>query len=238
MPSFKDFEKILPVSGTGESKLASNPMTDAAEGSRKAGFEAALEKADPTKVTSKQDIALAPIESNIGKTGQMSPMGLAAKMTGEVQKAVPSINDLSSQAAKIREQLKSVQESMQKVQKTSFTPEQTTKLHSYIEHIDQSLKEVTSLTKGVEVGSGKVGAIGTDKPPLVRFLSYLTESDKKLNSFMDELGGMRIGEQRLTPDVMMAVQVKLGFITQELEFFTSILNKSLESTKTVMNVQI
>jgi hypothetical protein len=37
---------------------------------------------------------------------------------------------------------------------------------------------------------------------------------------------------------MLAMQVKVGFVQQEMEFFTGMLNKALESTKTLMNVQV
>jgi hypothetical protein len=37
---------------------------------------------------------------------------------------------------------------------------------------------------------------------------------------------------------MLRIQLKVGYITQEVEFFTAVLNKALESTKTIMNVQV
>jgi len=61
-------------------------------------------------------------------------------------------------------------------------PDSVNKLNVSIEHIEKSLQDVTKLTKGVEIGATK--AIDTTKPPLVRFLTYLTESDKKLNTFL------------------------------------------------------
>jgi len=43
---------------------------------------------------------------------------------------------------------------------------------------------------------------------------------------------------KLTAGRLLAVQVKLSFVQQELEFFTNVLNKALESTKTIMNIQV
>ena len=96
------------------------------------------------------------------------------------------------------------------------------------------------MTTGVEVGSSLVsGATAAgEKSPAVRFLSFLTESDRKLGHFVDELNSLQLGGQKLTPDKLFAVQVKLSFIQTEVEFFTATLNKALESTKTLMNVQI
>jgi hypothetical protein len=45
------------------------------------------------------------------------------------------------------------------------------------------------------------------------------------------------GKQFTAAD-MLAMQIKVGYVQQEIEFFTSLLNKALESTKTIMNVQV
>jgi len=43
---------------------------------------------------------------------------------------------------------------------------------------------------------------------------------------------------QLSPATMLLIQIKVGYIQQEIELFTSMLNKALESTKTIMNVQV
>jgi hypothetical protein len=49
---------------------------------------------------------------------------------------------------------------------------------------------------------------------------------------------MALQKDQISPASMLAIQIKVGFISQELDFFTGILNKALESTKTIMNVQV
>jgi hypothetical protein len=239
MPTFKDYEKIEPVSGAEGSRLRAT-ASDPQDALRKADFESAIEKADVPKVERREVAAVSPppVEVQTTQPAKESLMELAKKTTQEVPKVAPTPSDLSTQAARLHQRLQTVEAGLTRIQNVEVQlPDATVKkLSTHIEHIDQGLRDVTKLTKGVEVGA--IQAIGKDKPPLVRFLSYLTESDKKLNTFFDELGGLKIGEQKLTPDVLMAIQIKMGFISQELDFFTSMLNKALESTKTVMNVQI
>ena len=43
---------------------------------------------------------------------------------------------------------------------------------------------------------------------------------------------------QITPANMLAIQMKMGYVQQQIELFTSLLNKALESTKTIMNVQV
>jgi hypothetical protein len=236
---FKEFEKIEPVSGAESSHLRAT-AADPKDALRKADFESAIEKADVSRVERREVAAVSPppVEVPANQPAKESLMELAKKTTQEVPKVAPTPSDLSTQAARLHQRLQTVEAGLTRIQNIEVPlPDETVKkLSSHIEHIDRGLRDVTKLTKGVEVGAIK--AIGAEKPPLVRFLSYLTESDKKLNTFFDELGGLKIGEQKLTPDVLMAIQIKMGFISQELDFFTSMLNKALESTKTVMNIQI
>lgn len=239
--SFKEYEKVEPISAIEKAESSTGP--DISEEAQKSKFGAALEKADVSKVERREVAAhLPPIEASQTEATKQTLMDLAKKTSTEVPKVAPTPSDLQTQASRLKDRmqkletgLKQVHNELQKTQETIPTTE-VKKMNVFIEHVDQGLRDLTKLTKGVEVGATQ--EIGGTRPPLVRFLSYLTESDKKLNSFIDELGGLKIGEQKLSPDVLMAVQIKLGFISQELEFFTATLNKALESTKTVMNVQI
>jgi hypothetical protein len=238
MPSqFKEFEKIEPISGPEKSKGSTG--ADYSDDIKRSNFDTALEKADVSKVE-RREVAPppAPIEPPQTQATKETLMDLAKKTSQEVPKVAPSPSDLQTQATRLQQRMQKVETGISRIQNENIQLPTTDvqRMNTFIEHIDQGLRDVTKLTKGVEIGAMK--EIDKTKPPLVRFLSYLTDSDKKLNSFLDEIGGLKIGEQKLSPDVLMAVQIKLGFISQELEFFTATLNKALESTKTVMNVQI
>jgi hypothetical protein len=238
MVNFKHHEKIDPISGSEGSKLRTEGP-DYSEGLKKTKFDEAFEKADPTKVHRKEIAATPPpIEIPQPEIARESLMELAKKESQAVPKVAATPSELSAQASHLRLQMDKVSTGLKQLnnQNVQLPATDLQKMSTYIEHVNQGLRAVTSLTKGVEVGA--THEIGKSKPPLLRFLSYLTESDKKLNSFVDELGGLKIGEQKLSPEVLLGVQIKLGFISQELEFFTATLNKALESTKTVMNVQI
>ena len=74
--------------------------------------------------------------------------------------------------------------------------------------------------------------------PVSRFLDMLTQGQDKLMSLTSHIEGLAAGGNSLTPERMLSLQLKVNYIQQELEFFTNVLNKTLESTKTLMNVQI
>jgi hypothetical protein len=161
-------------------------------------------------------------------------LDFATKATSEGSKITPTPKTLSDQAANLKNQLQRPRAVLLDASNVSFDAKTTTTLSGHIEHMDRSLRDASKLATGVETGS----QIPTDKPPAVRFLSFLTDSDKNLSNLVSEINTMEMSKDKITASKMLALQVKLGFVQQELEFFTTVLNKALESTKTIMNVQI
>jgi hypothetical protein len=110
-------------------------------------------------------------------------------------------------------------------------------------HIDSGIK--SSLSKlGVEQQSAdKAGAAASaaetvGEGALKRFLGFLTYSQGQLDSLSGIVGALNTTQSNITPGAMIAIQVKMARVQQEIELFTALLNKALESTKTIMNVQV
>ena len=108
-------------------------------------------------------------------------------------------------------------------------------MRSKLSHIDESLK----------IALSKVGVdyVPADKPsglvtPIQNFVNYLTHGQHQLENISSEVSRLHANRDQLSAGALLTLQMKMGFVTQELEFFTSLLNKALESTKTLMNVQV
>jgi len=108
-------------------------------------------------------------------------------------------------------------------------------LQSKLTHIDESLK--IALNKaGVEyVAPVAQKNLST---PIERFLGFLTSAQAGLEGLGNDVERMSLVKGQISPADMLAVQVKVGYIQNEIEFFTALLNKALESTKTIMNIQV
>jgi len=244
MPAHEPPKRIEPVEGVESQKpLRVDPSETGEGGPSKVKFEAAMEKADPSRVEQR------PVEAKPEKVAEEAtrvkrenPLEMAAQASKETAKKAPvTPEEIVGQVKKVKERIKSHRAVLLRANdvlpETAFDKlpkEQVADLSGSIEHMDRSLREASKLTTGVEVGS----AIDAEKPPLVRYLGYLTESDQRLSTFIDDLSALDLQKTRLTPSIMMAIQIKMGFIQQELEFFTATLNKALESVKTIFNVQI
>ena len=75
--------------------------------------------------------------------------------------------------------------------------------------------------------------------PIEKFMGLLTHSQGQLETLTQDLKEMAtMSTNQLNPATMLLVQVKVNHISQQIELFTSLLNKVLESTKTIMNVQV
>jgi hypothetical protein len=114
--------------------------------------------------------------------------------------------------------------------KESLTPI----LDNKLTHIDENLRAAM-----IKAGSEYTPqAIAPTQNPIVRFLGFLTDGQYKLQTLAMDVERMHLRKEDINPAALLAIQIKVGYITQEIEFFSSLLNKALESTKTIMNVQV
>ena len=108
-------------------------------------------------------------------------------------------------------------------------------LNNKLTHIDDNLRIALSKA-GVEYVAPEKQANSVN--PIVRFLGNLSHAQFQLESLGTYLEGMSNAKEPLSPANMLAIQIKVTHVQQELEFFTSLLNNALQSTKTLMNVQV
>ena len=72
--------------------------------------------------------------------------------------------------------------------------------------------------------------------PVRKFFGYLVSSQTQLEQLKNDV--QAIDRKTFSMADMLTIQIKVAHVSQEMEFFTSLLNKALESTKSLMNVQI
>lgn len=111
-------------------------------------------------------------------------------------------------------------------------------LRNKLSHIDESLQIALSKA-GVEYVTPIEENLHPNRVnPVERFIGFLTDGQTQLQRLGDELNVMGKLGKDMSPVNMLAIQVKVAQIQQELELFSSLLNKALESIKTVMNIQV
>jgi len=113
-------------------------------------------------------------------------------------------------------------------------------MHSKLVHIDDSLRVALSKAgvEGQDAIAATPSAGGPEANPVNKFFDHLTHAQYQLDHLGTYLESMISAEKELAPANMLAIQIKVNRVQQELEFFTSMLNKALESTKALMNVQV
>lgn len=74
--------------------------------------------------------------------------------------------------------------------------------------------------------------------PLVNFLDMLSHGQSNLERLSGHVEALAAREEEIRPMDLLAVQIKVSHVQSELELFSNLLNKALESTKTLMNVQV
>lgn len=202
----------------------------------KTKFDAAITKAE-LNWQANQPQAAVPATDAVKRTSLIEELQLSEQKIQRLQPA--SIEQITAQAEDLRGAIKpsieKLETTLQENPQAKLSPVYEAQLSQRLVHIDSSLRSAVG-SVGAEVGAKPAAAPSTN--PLVKFMSYLTTSDRKLQNLLGEVKALDVTNKRLTPEKLLAIQIKLGFVQQELEFFTNVLNKALEAVKTTMNVQI
>ncbi|CAF24120.1 hypothetical protein [Candidatus Protochlamydia amoebophila] len=145
--------------------------------------------------------------------------------------------ELRNQAQSVIAQIDQVKTQLSQTQ-AEIKPSYQNLLRNRLTHIDDNLKIALSKA-GVEYTPPAAQVTDINSPnPIKRFIGYLTSSQYQLEHLNQTIEHLNLTKVQMTPASMLAIQIKVGYIQQQIELFTSLLNKALESTKTIMNVQV
>jgi len=186
-----------------------------------------------------------PTEEIEGIAGPSSKNSTSSKSTSlmdemsKLNKNIANISNLSpenikTQAKGVIAQIENVKTQLSQAH-TEIKPSYQTLLRNRLTHIDDNLK--IALNKaGVEYTPPQVTSPESANP-IHKFIGFLSNSQHQLENLNVAVDQFNVTGQ-ITPANMLAIQMKMGYIQQQIELFTSLLNKALESTKTIMNVQV
>lgn len=121
--------------------------------------------------------------------------------------------------------------------KEKTTVDGETKLMHQLTHMDESLK-ITLNKAGLEYKSPLMPVEQVTKNPIERFLGFLENGQKDLDTLGGEVFNFQRNGHAISPADMIAVQYKVNTVQQQVELFTATLNKSLETIKSIMNTQV
>lgn len=110
-----------------------------------------------------------------------------------------------------------------------------TLLNSKLSHIDENLRVALSKA-GLEYTEPTENLPKVN--PIERFLGFLTHGQEQLKTLSNEVELMHLNKKEITPANMLRIQIKVGYIQNEIDFFTNVLNQALQDAKTIMNVQV
>lgn len=158
--------------------------------------------------------------ANVGRLVDQARRGSPQELIAQAQETVGRINELKEKLNSPNLEIKS---SVQQV------------LSNKLSHIDDNLKIALSRS-GIEYTPPPVA--DKSQNSIERFLGLLSDGQDKLNALSTDISRMDSQGMQFSPATMLVLQMKVGVMQQEIEFFSALLNKALESTKTIMNVQV
>lgn len=158
------------------------------------------------------------LNTNVSKMAQLSP------------------ETIKNQAKDIVSQFEQVKTKLSQAQ-GDIKPSYHTLLRNRLAHIDDNVK--IALNKaGVEYTSAPQATSTQNANPIQQFIRMMSNSQQQMENMHTTLEQLHLTGQQISGPNMLAIQIKINYIQQQIELFTSLLNKALESTKTLMNVQV
>jgi hypothetical protein len=182
------------------------------------------------------------IEGVVATTNKKTTSSSLIEEVGKLNTKVAKIStltpeELRNQAQSVIAQIDQVKTQLSQTQ-AEIKPSYQNLLRNRLTHIDDNLKIALSKA-GVEYTPPAAQVTDINSPnPIKRFIGYLTSSQYQLEHLNQTIEHLNLTKVQMTPASMLAIQIKVGYIQQQIELFTSLLNKALESTKTIMNVQV
>lgn len=223
-------DKIEAIKKIGKSKLETADVEKVQGAANKDHFEALMLQQHQER-QSKKPQEVEPL-SNSKKPTLMDQVADLNRKVEQVKKVQPT--DIVAQAQDVIARMSEIKEQLA-LPDQSIKPAYRNLLKNKLTHIDENLKIALSAA-GIESVPPPTKAATNN--PIDRFLGFLTDGQAQLSTIAKEVETMHLNKNNINAASMLAVQIKVGFIQQELEFFSSVLNKALESTKTIMNVQV
>lgn len=194
-------------------------------------FDSLMAKETPPKAP---PAPVAPVQ--IEAAEKLSPMDEVKKLNSKVEAiSKSSPEEIRFKADQLVAEIDQINKKFSGHSQTPIAPSYNALLKNRLSHIDDTLKIALSKA-GLEHTSPSSPAGGVN--PIEKFLGYLSHGQYQLENLGQSIAQIQNKGMEITPVDMLTIQVKVNQIQQELEFFTNVLNKALESTKTLMNVQV
>lgn len=188
------------------------------------------EQGDKAKAEKLDPVQKGELSNNTSIMDEMRDINRKVDKIGKV-----SPKDLVAQADKVVAQIEGIKKKLA-TPDLAIHPSTQVLLQNKLAHIDENLR--TALSKaGLEYNPS---ASLDDKTvnPVERFLGFLTHGQAQMAHMSTEINNMALNNKEISPANMLRIQMKMGYITQEIQFFAAVLNKALDSTKTIMNIQV
>lgn len=175
----------------------------------------------------------------VQKVSAPSPMEMAEQVDRKQrgQGSTKSLEDLTVDGRKTLEKLVDSRKTLESNPTLNFSKEDVKKGTRSLVHIDESLRIALSKV-GSDKQIAKAVAPTDASTPVHKFLSYLTNSQHQFEHLNDQISYLSSSGTNISLANMMALQMKMGIITNQIDFFAGLLSKTLEATKTIMNIQV
>jgi hypothetical protein len=165
---------------------------------------------------------------------QASPMEMSAQNTKAVTSAPPTINEIQSQVQSVAGSLGDIKNQLH----TKGLKLKQSDKYLLRSKLSSATDNIRSAAQNSGAPVGPAPDLSQKHSPIAKFLEMVTDGQRQLASAANEINSLNASGESISAGKLLLVQVKLQKAQQELDYSSTILGKSTEMIKTLMNVQI
>ncbi|MDP1880017.1 MAG: hypothetical protein Q8K60_03650 [Parachlamydiaceae bacterium] len=187
-----------------------------------------------------EDEEVSAVGSSRGKKSSLESSALSRNIE-ELGSQVSDISKLSPESVKA--QANQVIAQMENAKKQLSQPNVEIKasyqtlLRNRLGHIDDTLKIALSKA-GVEYVPPPANTKNAKGNVVLQFIEMLTSSQDQIGTLNKTFDDFKDEKGNISQANLMKIQVKMSYVSHQVELFANMLNKCLEGIKTVMNIQV
>lgn len=226
--------KIEEISGVDEAPKSSK-MSSTSPYMGDVSFEALMDK-----ISQREELKVQDFSKDFNVTKNLEPSPVEVTQTEEVK--VPSIvenpSDIAHNVIRKTEnsntRIEEIKTTLKGLNDGDIAQPYRHSLRNKLTHIDDKLQIALSIAGSESKQSPRVSLIN----PVANFLNSLSHAQTQMGQLGEHLAAMGSRKETLGVADMLAIQIKVQQVQQQLEFFSATLNQAMQGFKQVIQTQV
>jgi hypothetical protein len=199
-------------------------------------FEDLMDKIVQRDEFIQKDLSLKETTQIVSNDSHPSPMEIdeSNKISPIAENPSDITQNVISKLDKSRVRIDDLKRSLKNINASDLPQSTRHSLRNKLSHVNDKMQIALSLAGAEPGNSPRVSLVDSVRS----FLGSLSHAQTQMGNLGEHLAGMAKNKKELGMTEMMAVQIKIHQVQQQVEFFSATLNQSLQGFKSLLQTQV